>query len=163
MPNCRNCKSPIQTKHYCDDVCRNKYDVRNSIKLFSGCQVGIHYIVCKECGLFGKDLARHALTKHNLSVADYKKKHNVSDMKCDELLQKCKNGGLSPFSKNFVGYENSDDKNELAKSKSKEVYDQTLANPINRSSTIEYYLNKGYTLEESKLLLSERQNTAKVK
>ena len=68
-----------------------------------------------------------------------------------------KHGGkFSPFSKNFIGYEGMSDeqKSEAAQKRSREVNDVIL-----HTTSLEYWKKKGYSDEDAKKMLSERQRT----
>lgn len=60
----------------------------------------------------------------------------------------------SPFSKEFVKYENMDNVEEHISKFAKEAIKDRIG-----STTIEYFISKGYTEEEAKKQLSERQKT----
>lgn len=64
-------------------------------------------------------------------------------------------GGLSPFSKDFIGYKNLNDEE-----KSKKIKEAIKVDKLDKfSNQKQYWLNKGYTEEEAKKLVSERQKT----
>ncbi len=65
-------------------------------------------------------------------------------------------GKFSPFSKNFVGYENMTDEQ-----KEDAAFNRAKKNnaSIVHTTSLEYWLNKGYSEEEAKKKLSERQRT----
>lgn len=116
------------------------------------------YVECQICSFRAKMLNTH-LRKHHvdITVEDYKKQYGNTRSK--ELEDRIKSGQMSPFSKGFVKYQGLDNAIDLAKEKSKEAYNNSAAIPENRSNTIEYYTSKGYSLDEAKVALYERQST----
>lgn len=60
----------------------------------------------------------------------------------------------SPFSKEFIGYENIENIEEHISIFAKEAIKDRVSD-----TTLQYYINKGYSIEESEKLLKERQST----
>ena len=60
----------------------------------------------------------------------------------------------SPFSKSFVGYDMIEDKEEHISKFAKDAIKDRVSD-----TTLRYYLNRGYTVEVAKQMLSERQTT----
>lgn len=105
-----------------------------------------------QTSLFGNILRLGITNGYNKFLKQYFKVNNPA---------KNHNGALSPFSKNFLKYSNLNTfeiKNEIKKVKEK-TKETKINHPENNSTKIEYYLNKGFDLETSKKLLSERQST----
>ena len=74
--------------------------------------------------------------------------------------KECKNGRNSPFSMNFRGYDGLT--NEEKKQKIKLITNKSIKSMNERGNnplTVDYYLNRGMTLEEAKLALKNRQST----
>lgn len=69
-------------------------------------------------------------------------------------------GKFSPFSKNFIKYQDLSEEETLEKTKViNDKAKKSFAENGNNSLTIQYYLDRGYTEEEGKKLISERQST----
>lgn len=175
--NCTYCSTDISHKHfnstYCDIKCRNK-DYANirtekirieSIEFFKDKPI-TSYMECKICGHCATDLSNHILKIHLITCDEYKVNFNVqlvsSNDKCEKVRGKnnpgYQHGGkLSAFSDNFLYYDGSD----AAKAKQKELKYRMnkngTGNPIKNNCNIEYWLAKGYSIDEAKLQLSERQ------
>jgi hypothetical protein len=132
---------------------------------------------CKICGKQGKSLQNHIKKIHNMSVNEYYNKFNCTknDVFSKSTLKKFSDsnkgeknpaynhkGRYSPFSKNFIKYDNLTDEE-------KEILIQTCKNKVKNTkkkepwrkgnNNIEYFLHKGYSEEEAKKLLKERQTT----
>lgn len=126
------------------------------------------YVECKICSYRTRDLSPHVRYKHNLTPKEYKVTYDVKLTKVQSLsdhMRGDKNpaynhgGKFSPFSKKFIKY--TDDESyqnglESVKAKSSQTI---IDHPENQSTKIEYYISKGYSKEESEILLSERQST----
>lgn len=77
------------------------------------------------------------------------------------MEDRIKSGQMSPFSKGFVKYKNKTTEEieaELLK-QTENRYEKYLNLPERNCTKIEYYTSRGYTLEEAKVALSERQST----
>ena len=123
-------------------------------------QEGYHYLVCKICGFAVKELAQHLLA-HDTNMKNYREefgKDLPSKPQYYRDKMKGKNnpaynhgGKFSPFSKKFI-------KGDISKETFKKAH-ETIKKNGGYNSTIDYYLNKGYSEEEATKLLSERQST----
>lgn len=129
---------------------------------------------CKICGWKSRSLQNH-LTCHNMTIAEYKLKYNATSSDIfhssftEEKSQRVSgeknpgyqhNGTMSSFSKKFKKYD------DLTESETEEAIQKQIkkANKIKKNNnsyntTLDFYIKKGYTLEESKILLKERQST----
>jgi len=114
------------------------------------------------------ELTNHLTKIHGVDLVEYKNKHGLDSLKSNYLRDTMKGennpaynhgGKFSPFSVKFVKYEGLDNASELAKAKSKEAYNNSTAIPEKNCTKIEYYTSKGYSLDEAKVALSERQST----
>lgn len=124
---------------------------------------GYDYIHCKECGLKGSDLGSHITKIHNMSVGDYKLKHNVDSVKCKRTRDSFRGennpayqhgGKFSPFSNKYIHFTpETKERAMLAVRKTKKE------NPHRETTKIEFYLAKGLSLEEAQEALSKRQST----
>jgi hypothetical protein len=143
-----------------DRILKDQQEKRK--KKYEGLVEGYDYICCKECEFKSSELAVHIISKHKMTVDDYKIKHNVSSVKSQKAIDRVKGknnpayqhgGRLSPFSEKFF---KGTDKIEETKIKAK-----TNKQILNKDTTkLEYWLEKtnGDTTEAQKLL-SERQST----
>jgi hypothetical protein len=132
---------------------------------------------CKICGKQGKSLQNHIKRIHNMSVKEYYDKFscNKDDVFSKSTLKKFSdsnkgeknpaynhNGRYSPFSKNFIKYDNlTDEEKEIAIQSYKNKVMNTKKNEPWRkgNNNIEYFIHKGYSEEEARVLLKERQTT----
>lgn len=126
------------------------------------------YTECKICGYRSGNLVAH-LKLHNMTVETYKKIYNISKTVSEYNIENMINnnpakehgGRLSPFSKKFYKYEGLCDKekNECIE-KVINTQKKTLKdNPQKRKTRVEYWLKQGYTAEEAKRAVTERQIT----
>lgn len=162
-------------KNFCSDECKylntqkrkNKtgkiYDETNSVK-------------CVICGKRLRQIHKHVQIAHGLTLDEYKEKYNLETKDCyaaDYLKSNSdkmkgennpgfEHGGrLSSYSKKFVKYEGLSEEekqkqiDEIA-DKSKQTRKE---HPENRSTRIEFWLAQGFSEEEAREKLSERQRT----
>jgi hypothetical protein len=129
-------------------------------------------IACEICGLERKNLTSHITRTHKMSVPDYKEKYGKGVISPKELnimsnRIKGKNnpaynhgGKLSPFSKNFIKYQNNSADYSIADviNKSKETKVENSCN----NTTLEFYIKRGFAEEEAKIQLAERQATGRL-
>lgn len=119
---------------------------------------------CKLCGTVAHDLTSHITRIHKLSCQEYKEKHgdfrstkflnDISERVKGEKNPAYQHGGrLSPFSDKFI-YADKIDKKELFQKVSKSNKENG-----NNNTTIKYWLKQGFTEEEAKERISERQRT----
>ena len=126
------------------------------------------YITCEICGFCGKDLAFHIIKIHHISCDEYKSRFNVAVVKCEDVCNKTRGsnnaayqhgGKYSSFSDKFIHNDGSDN----AKQKQKDVKERMYANGLgkveNKQNNVEFWTSRGYTLDEAKLKVSERQST----
>lgn len=109
------------------------------------------------------ELATHIINKHNMSVDEYKNKHNVSSVKSQKSIDRVKGknnpgyqhgGKLSPFSDNYIHADKVDKTEIVKKVKQKKIDNNT------DTTKIEYWLKQtGNDLEKAKELLIKRQST----
>jgi hypothetical protein len=138
--------------------------IQKSIEKFPDGSSKSSYVECGICGYRSSDLAQHPQI-HGISQQQYRE--NYGQIKCEDLKNKIKGknnpahnhgGRLSPFSKKFINYK-SDDYIEQVKQKAVQTKVKNNTNPL----TTSYYIKKGFTEEESKKKLSERQSTFSLK
>jgi hypothetical protein len=124
------------------------------------------YVRCGICGLFGENLQFHITIKHKISISFYKEKYNLTHL-CKKQINRLsesatgeKNiwynhkGKYSIFSKNSLDF--SSEKSQTALEK---MIKTKKENPHKNPTTIEYYINKGMTIENAIIARKERQQT----
>lgn len=131
-------------------------------------------VLCRVCNNYRRnDIKQHILNAHNMSTSDYKLKYNTKKLISNktkniysERIKGKKNpaynhmGKFSPFSTKFVKYSNLDDdtKTKIIKDLTKKRVESTKTN-FGFSTTIDYYLTRGYSERKAKEMFRERQNT----
>jgi very-short-patch-repair endonuclease len=121
-------------------------------------------VKCKICGIISHDLTSHITRIHKMCVKDYKEKYgeirskkylkNQSERISGDKNPAFNHGGkLSPFSDNFI-YADKINKEELIK----KVSESNKTNG-NNSTTLSYWIKRGFTEEESRKKISEKQQT----
>ena len=147
----------------------------------------LDYRTCAICGYKCTDLMPHISLHHKMSIDDYCKQYNVSrhDLMTDSVhvtrsvaQETCTHenkyrftsdnnpglnhgGKLSPFSKNFIKYDNlnEDEKNELITEVVQKA-SQTKADMCTNTCTVDYYKQwYGVDDETAQQMLQERQAT----
>lgn len=181
--NCNMCGVDIshlyRTAHFCSAECYDKHlQIKKDEKLKEDIKESheVHtdpykYIECGICGFRGGDITSHILKIHKMKTDEYKKTYNVtttlSQERKDALSERMKGdknpgynhgGRLSPFSKNFVGYDEVEDKEEVIEDLKKKAVVTKIENN-NNPLTTDYYTSRGYSLEKAKELVYERQST----
>jgi very-short-patch-repair endonuclease len=181
MRKCLNCSKDIShlhhSKKYCSEECIYKHWVLKENEK----NIDKEWPICKICGLKRKSLHNHIKKVHNITVSEYYKKFNCnsSEVYAQETLRKMSDnvkggknpgfnhcGKFSPVSKNFIKYSKLSDKEK--EQQIKEVKN-TIRNvkenePWRKgNNNIEYFLHKGYSEEEAKVLLKDRQTTFSLK
>lgn len=126
------------------------------------------YIECLLCGYRASEITKHIINHHDMTTDDYKKQtggytkcKRVRDGMSGENNPGYQHGGkLSPFSKNFVGYDSmtDDEKSTAIHETASDARKTAIANN-NSSVHIEYYTSRGMSLEDAKKALSDRQST----
>jgi very-short-patch-repair endonuclease len=121
-------------------------------------------VTCKLCGLISHDLTAHILKKHKLNIEEYKTLYGpVRSAKYlreqSERISGDKNpafnhgGKFSSLSVNFI-YADKVNKDEII-----EKISNSIKTNGNNSTTLNYWLKQGFSEEESRQKLSERQTT----
>lgn len=121
-------------------------------------------VECKLCGLLAHDLTSHILRIHKCDIEDYKRE--FGDTRSERFLREQserimgdKNpaydhqGKFSPLSDKFIH------KDKIDKDDVKKKISQSNKNNGNNSTTLSYWIKKGYTEDEAAKKLSERQKT----
>ena len=156
---CLYCQTPTKNK-YCSRSCEQTYrkviNVKDKDKKVQ-CQI------CKV--MYSHNLTSHITRKHKMSCLDYQKNYkspiisneyfkNSSDrVKGDKNPAFNHGGKFSSLSKNFI-YADKVNTEEIKK----KIGDSNKTNG-NCKLTVKYWLNKGYTEEEAKDIISKNQST----
>lgn len=173
--NCKICNKEFESKRKTHVLCSQECQQANaflkvidkSIDANKDLVENYDYVQCKECGYCAKSLTTHVEKHHKLSKELYQNKHN-SPLYAEKLANEmakinpwANHGGrLSPFSKKFIAYNNLDDaeKEKVIKDLATQSIDTCNSNNNNRLK-IDYYLSRGYSQDEAKQALKERQST----
>lgn len=131
--------------------------------------------VCKECGWKAFDLITHITKFHKIPLKQYRLKwkadttdisHPNHTQKKRERVEGEKNPGyqhggtMSSVSKNFKKYEGMDEnKKQEQINKVKQKQASSRDNGGGYTNRLKYWLNKGYTREDARKKLAERQTT----
>lgn len=121
-------------------------------------------VTCKLCGLISHDLTSHITRKHKIKINEYKNQYgNIRSEKYlkdqSERIIGDKNpahnhgGKFSPLSDNFI-YAEITNKEEI-----KNKISKSNKNNGNNDVTISYWINAGYSEEDAKQKIKERQTT----
>jgi len=169
---CLNCHKDISVRDmkakYCSTQCLETTRQRKQADQKYKHEVGI--VECKICGIKARSLTQHLLYKHNITVQEYEEKYSVrafSESYLNYASEKIKGennpgfnhgGNLSPFSKNFKGYENltDDELNKQLQSIYKKIGDSNRNNGNNKL-TLKHWLKQGYSIDKAKQKIGELQ------
>ena len=179
--SCLNCEKECKTNRkngkYCSFKCSRDYKNKEHSDIVRKRNNDKYDYVpaCLICGLESTMLVKHIITKHKITVAEYRNKFNVGnsaifhDSYITRLSENIKGernpaygrgGLLSPFSTKFIKYQKLDDS---AKSdKIKETITKTITSRSlnsNDTTTVEYYMKNGVPYDKAIKLLAERQRT----
>jgi len=161
--NCNYCGNVFETNRKrvtcCSKECRRLYNqdvyrIRHS--------EGKPSIICKVCNMPFRSLMGHLSKKHNITSQEYKKLYPGEIVIADDIKEMFSNnmkgeknpgyqhgGTMSPWS----------NKNKYFSAEQIEASKQkAMANIIN-GTMLEYYTNKGHSMEEAIKLRSDRQRT----
>lgn len=178
---CKNCGKEAKVyknAKFCSDECRiyyknrqqtlRKQDKRN--KELQGTE-NIDYVKCQICGVKARQLGEaHLKSFHNMDMPKYKQLYPKAVITSQNFIQENLSGSnnpcsakkstkqeireRSPFCKEFY------EKRNIDLSERDNLYEMIGKKRI-PNTRIEFYTNRGYTLEEAKILLTERQRTGK--
>lgn len=142
----------------------DEYKLKHNLIKSKSCLESEGAVSCGLCGLLSHDLTSHILRTHKISIPDYKK--DYGEIRSQKYLKDQSvrivgennpgynhQGKLSPFSKNFI-YADTNDIEEI-----KQKVKNSITNSINRTNTIRYWTNLGYSEEDAKQKVKERQTT----
>lgn len=176
---CKNC-GKVVTVHknakFCSDACRIQYKNKQATlrkqekrnKELTGIE-NIDYVVCKICGCKAHQLGeQHFISFHNISLSEYKRLYPdaiITSQRfiCDNLIgdknpssikktTKQEREERSPFSSEFYKKRNLCEQDRID-------FIQSLADKKEYSNRLEYYIKRGYSPDDAKKMLSERQRT----
>lgn len=142
----------------------DEYKLKHNLIKSKSCLEDEGAVSCKLCNLLSHDLTSHILRTHKISIEDYKR--DYGEIRSEKYLLDQSNrikgdknpaynhqGKFSPFSNNFI-YADKIDKEELHKK-----VKNSIKNSEKRTNTIIYWTNLGYSEEEAKVKVSQRQTT----
>jgi len=129
-----------------------------------------NFIICKICNLKLKSLSGHVSRQHQISIKEYKKLYPGEKIVCDTTSDIFSdnfsgsrnpgykhNGVLSPWSEKSG---RSTSEIEASKQKAKDNRPANPNLPIGKQNTsLEFYIQKGFSEEEAKVELAKRQTT----
>jgi len=161
LPKCLYCEKLLEDMHpnvkFCNNICKLNHSKEKKYGNIKDIPT------CKICGMKSLNLTTHVNKLHNLSIPEYMKKYNLSKLDVfhqsylDKLgLEGEKNpafnhgGKYSPFSKNFIYYDEKKRQEVIKKANENRTY----------NTRIEYYLEEAqanYDLAD--WLLKQRQCT----
>lgn len=187
---CEVCGKEFDTEHnskVCSKKCRDIKWLAASNCITPIEQIERGFCECKICGYIAGNLSRHLLNKHNLTKEEYCNEFNCSER--DIITEyvhnsisegqknairngvktkfqtdnpgRCHGGTLSPFSRKFIKYQGLSEEeitkkiNALQKNAKRKAIENN-----NINTRLEYYTSRGYSEEEAKQMLKERQNTS---
>lgn len=129
------------------------------------------YVTCAICDFKSSNIGHHIHT-HAISTEDYKNQYGP--VVCKDSVDKVTGennpgynhgGKLSPFSKNFVKYQDltEEEKENTIAQKYEDNSKFMEENPHRNPTRIEYYLAQGLSEEDAQKALSKRQSTFSLK
>lgn len=142
----------------------DEYKLKHNLVKSKSCLENEGAVACKLCNLLSHDLTSHILRTHKISIEDYKR--DYGKIRSEKYLMDQSNrikgdknpaynhqGKFSPFSNNFI-YADKIDREELHKK-----VKNSIKNSEKRTNTLIYWINLGYSEEEAKVKVSQRQTT----
>lgn len=115
------------------------------------------YVECSICGYRAKQIHLH-VKEHGISTEEYRARYGKTkaEIYCQEMRGernpgKGHGGKLSPFSEKFIG--NSNHKTIQQKA------EESRKNNSSHTTTQQYWIKLGYSVEDAKKMLMERQRT----
>ena len=163
---CKCCNTNIEhlsiQASYCSSRCFTRY--RNE-KKFDDLKEDYDFIKCPDCGQKMADINLQHVKMHGFeTIQDFKNKHNLQYVQCEKKRERMigdKNPGyqhggkLSPWStkSNFTAEEIKE---------SKDLANENSHQPEKMKTRIEYWIKEGYSEEEAKQKVKERQTTNSV-
>ncbi len=172
---CVQCGKELIGKHhnikFCSKECRDIYLLNKHNQTFENKE----HCICAICGWKAESLLVHINNVHKISLLQYQEKHNKT---LDDVITKsCRkkwgdklkgknnpayghNGKYSPYSKNFIGYNDLTDneKNIKIQKLHKKQSESSILNQ-NNPNQIGYWIKQGYTESEAREKVSNRQST----
>lgn len=159
---CKWCNNIFMAASMTKDLCSVKcYDAFNRDAKYENTIEGYDYIRCPECNVrMGEITLAHAKNHGSNTIKEFLDKHDMKTGKCQKLVDKFsgennpgyKHGGtLSPFSHNNTRFT----AEEIKSNQDKAV----AALDGKRNNQIQKWIDLGYTEEEAKEKVKERQAT----
>lgn len=152
----------VQTEHGYSSY--KEYQIKHNLLKSDEMLLEEGAVICKLCRLISHDLTSHIIRKHKLKIEEYKifygetrsekYLHEQSERILGNKNPAYEHGGkFSALSSNFI-HADKVNKDEIVQKISKSNKDNG-----NNSTTLIYWLNQGFSEEEAKKKLSERQTT----
>lgn len=181
VKECKNCNTKFTTnlerKEMCSKKCwtedKKKHHLENQIKKshekFKDSVLGVDYVSCHYCSYKAPSLNHEHLKLHGTTTKKYREDGHqlISDNMFNLMSNRVtgdKNpaanhgGKFSPFSSKFVGYKSDEEYQENLK-RLNDQRSEVLKTSGNCSATLLYWTKLGYSDEEAREKLSERQKT----
>jgi hypothetical protein len=166
LKNCKYCGIEFEdkTKSHCKQFCSSRHvEAYRFTRKFEGKILGIDYILCPICNQKIAEIScGHAQLHGYKTPKDLAAAFGIMATKCQARCDKIKGpcnpgyqhgGKLSPWSDKSEKHTTE----QISAAKRKAADNARASNK--RSNKIEYWLAKGYSLEEARILLSQRQST----
>jgi hypothetical protein len=179
IKKCLNCQKILKNrKHslYCSADCKKTKEFKDakelSYKIYTDNNKD-EWVQCPHCAIRLKSISGQHIKNHGFTKEEFLKLYSNIKLHCNTLLNKMSSrvlgdknpayqhgGKLSPFSKKFVKYKDKTDDElesifESLYEKSANTKDENNSNPL----TLEYYTGRGFSENEARELLRERQAT----
>jgi very-short-patch-repair endonuclease len=182
-------KTNFLRQRFCSKQCSNEFYKNEKLNRTIEGEENINFVICKICGYKAERIyGNHLKHIHNITSDEYKKRFpgervcslidhkNVNQHRGDHMkTEKYK----KMFSEMFGGENNRNHKSNTTEQQRKErspfskefykkrnlteeVRQEFLQNALKDrifNTTVEYYIQKGYSVEEAKILLKDRQTT----
>ena len=158
---CRDCGIKYKNKMA---VIRKEENRSNSL---TG-EEGIDYVICRVCGQKLNYLSKQHIEFHNMTIDDYEKQYGKIKYYPSKYVNMHFNGENNPAHHTKVDEQDRKARSPFSKEfyKSRGIDEKKRNDFINRvnekrevSTTTDYYVRRGYSEEEAKVLLSNRQRT----
>lgn len=166
---CKNCNNTYKRQvsnglGCCSILCRDQLKIILTNIKYENKTEGHDYVTCVVCGLKSPNLIKHINSMHSMNAEMYRKTYNNAPLQAQYVLNMLservkgdKNpayqhgGKFSPFSEKFVG------KTNIQETKRKAAESRNKNN--SHTTTIQYWLKRGYDEITALEMLKNRQQT----